>query len=264
VIGQTVAVPLIRDGGVNGVLAVSRARDADPFDELDLELITAVAAHTGLALQLSQTRTDSAELQRLADRDQIGGDLRQHVIHRLFNLGLGLQATAARITHPTQRAAVQKQISEVDAIIRDIRNVVFSLGVGSPEESPAVSLPEVDDPAAGPQRRTNRPAGPHPRRRCRIASPSRRTPQRWEVDLEARQWMQRWPGVWRERGRSALTASGGAAFYSGNRFGDAMNRLPVQPVRPHRQLPLVAWLFAAPHVLPRLVRSSPDVSRTTP
>jgi GAF domain-containing protein len=139
-IGQTVAVPLVRDGGVNGVngvLTVSRAPGADPFDDLDLDLVTAVAAHTGLALQLSRSRADSAELQRLADRDQIGDDLRQHVIHRLFNLGLDLQATAARITRPAQRDAVQSQISEVDAIIRDIRNVVFSLSAVPPDESPA-------------------------------------------------------------------------------------------------------------------------------
>ena len=138
-IGQSVAVPLIRDGVVNGVLTVSRAPDADPFDDLDLDLITAVAAHTGLALQLSKARTDNAELQRLADRDHIGDDLRQHVIHRLFNHGLELQAAANRITHPTQRAAVEKQITEVDAIIRDIRNVVYSLGTDSPEESHAAA-----------------------------------------------------------------------------------------------------------------------------
>jgi len=136
-IGQSVAVPLLRDGVVNGVLTVSRAPDADPFDELDLALVTAVAAHTGLALQLSQARTDSAELQRLADRDDIGDNLRQHVIHRLFNHGLELQVAAGRITQPAQRAAVEKQITEVDAIIRDIRNVVFALGGGPLRESPA-------------------------------------------------------------------------------------------------------------------------------
>jgi GAF domain-containing protein len=134
-----VAVPLLRDGVVNGVLTVSRAPDADPFDDLDLTLITAVAAHTGLALQLSQARTDTAELQRLADRDDIGNDLRQHVIHRLFHHGLQLQAAAGRITQPTPRAAVEKQITEVDAIIRDIRNVVFSLNGDPLRGSPAAA-----------------------------------------------------------------------------------------------------------------------------
>jgi len=136
-IGETVAVPLISDDVVTGVLTVSLAPGAEPFDDFDLDLITAVAAHTGLALQLSLARTDNAELQRLADREHIGDDLRQHVIHRLFNHGLELQTAAARIAQPAQRGAVQAQIAEVDAIIRDIRNVVFSLS--SPVGSAAVA-----------------------------------------------------------------------------------------------------------------------------
>ena len=155
-IGQTVAVPLIRDGAVNGVLTVSRAPDSDPFDDVDLDLITAVAAHTGLALHLSQARADSAELQRLADREHLGDDLRQHVIHRLFNHGLELQAAAAQITHRAPRTAVQKQVNEVDAIIRDIRNVVYSLNGSSPAESPA-NAPDRNRSPDHPARRTTSP-----------------------------------------------------------------------------------------------------------
>jgi GAF domain-containing protein len=154
-IGQTVAVPLVRDGVVNGVLTVSRAPDADPFDELDLDLVTAVAAHTGLALHLSQARTDTADLQRLTDRDHIGDDLRHHVIHRLFNHGLELQAAAVRITQPVPRAAVQQQISEVDAIIRDIRNVVFSLTTDTPQESPTTAPDRGSDSDRRAQRSTS-------------------------------------------------------------------------------------------------------------
>jgi GAF domain-containing protein len=134
VLGQTVAVPLMRDGGV---LTVSRTPGADPFDEVDLDLITAAAAHTGLALHLSQARTDNAELQRLADREQIGEDLRRHVIRRLFAHGLALQAAAARITRTAERVVVQTQIIEVDKIIGDIRRVVFALDGSASRESPA-------------------------------------------------------------------------------------------------------------------------------
>lgn len=155
-IGQTVAVPLIRDGVVNGVLTVSRAPDSDPFDDVDLDLITAVAAHTGLALHLSQARTDNAELQRLADREQIGDDLRQHVIHRLFHHGLELQTTVAKIAADVPRAAVQQQISEVDAIIRDIRNAVFSLHDNSPgEDSPAIEPDRGPNPDRQARRNTS-------------------------------------------------------------------------------------------------------------
>ncbi len=51
-IGETIAVPMIGEGGINGVLTVSRRPGDEPFDDLDRGLITAVAAHAGLALQL--------------------------------------------------------------------------------------------------------------------------------------------------------------------------------------------------------------------
>jgi GAF domain-containing protein len=132
-------VPLIRDGGISGVLTVSRAAGDEQFDDLDLDLVTAVAAHTALALQLSRIRADATRLQLLEDRQQIGDDLRQHVIHRLFNHGLELQASASRITHSATRDALHRQIAEVDAIIRDIRNVVFTLGDTSGAQSPAAA-----------------------------------------------------------------------------------------------------------------------------
>jgi GAF domain-containing protein len=141
-IGETVAVPLTgTDGSVNGVLSVSRAPGADPFEELDLDLVTAVAAHAGLALQLSRVRADAEQLHLLDDRQQIGDDLRQHVIHRLFRHGLALQSAASRSTDPLTRDAVQAQIDEVDGIIHDIRTAVFAL-------NPAWPVPADDPPTA--------------------------------------------------------------------------------------------------------------------
>jgi GAF domain-containing protein len=148
--GETVAVPLIgADDSIIGVLTVSRAPDAAPFDQLDLDLVTAVAAHAGLALHLSRARADAEQLHLLDDRQQIGEDLRHHVIHRLFLHGLALQSAASRSTDPLTRGAVQAQIDEVDAIIHDIRTAVFAL-------NPAWPVP-ADDPPTGPNIDT-----PHP------------------------------------------------------------------------------------------------------
>lgn len=142
-IGETVAVPLIgTDDSIIGVLTVSRGPDAAPFDQLDLELVTAVAAHAGLALHLSQVRADAEQLRMLDDRQQIGEDLRHHVIHRLFLHGLALQSAGSRSTDPLTRGAVQTQIDEVDAIIQDIRTAVFAL-------TPAWPV-ATDDESTGP------------------------------------------------------------------------------------------------------------------
>ena len=146
-IGETVAVPLIgADGSVNGVLTVSRAPGAEPFGRFDLDLVTAVAAHAGLALHLSRVRADAEQVHLLDDRQQIGDELRHHVIHRLFRHGLALQSAASRSTDPHTRLAVQAQIEEVDAIIHDIRTTVFALSPARPAPNRAdVST----DPDAG-------------------------------------------------------------------------------------------------------------------
>jgi GAF domain-containing protein len=138
-LGPTVAVPLTRDDIVEGVLTVSRAPGAHPFDDIDLELITAVAAQTSLALHLSRARADEFELQRLTDRESIGDDLREHVISRLFVHGLRLQGAATRTPGPALRTTVEQEVTEVDAIIRDIRDAVFALRPDTRQPNPATA-----------------------------------------------------------------------------------------------------------------------------
>ncbi|MEV0134150.1 GAF domain-containing protein [Dactylosporangium sp. NPDC050688] len=145
-IGETVAVPLIgADGKVNGVLSVSRDPGAEPFDQLDLDLVTAVAAHAGLALHLNRLRADTEQLHLLDDREQLGDELRHHVIHRLFRHGLELQSAASRTTDQRTSIAVRAQIDEVDAIIHDIRTAVFAFDRARPAGGgTAVADPNAD------------------------------------------------------------------------------------------------------------------------
>jgi GAF domain-containing protein len=139
--GETVAVPMIGEGGINGVLAVSRRPGDESVDDLDRGLITAVAAHAGLALQLAQVRRDKERLHLVEDRAQIAEDLRHRVIQRLFGHGLALQGTASRAVNRKLRSAIQAQIDEVDAIIRDVRAAVFSLD----PPPPAAATPAIAD-----------------------------------------------------------------------------------------------------------------------
>jgi GAF domain-containing protein len=144
-IGETVAVPLIgADDSVNGVLTVSRAPDTEPFDQLDKDLITAVAAHAGLALHLSQVRADAEQLHLFDDRERIGEDLRHHVIRRLFRHGLELQSAVSRSKEAPTRATVQTQIDEIDAIIHDIRTAVFALNHTEPTDDDPPSDQDAD------------------------------------------------------------------------------------------------------------------------
>ena len=129
------------DGNINGVLTVSRAPGDEPFDPLDLDLVATVAAHAGLALRLSQVRADTEQLHLFDEREQIGDDLRHRVIHRLFRLGLDLQATASRTTDRRARPAIQIQIDEIDAIIHDIRAAIYALSSDRTVDSVAEGRP---------------------------------------------------------------------------------------------------------------------------
>jgi GAF domain-containing protein len=139
-IGETMAIPMIGDG-VNGVLAVSRRPGHEPFDDLDRDLITAVAAHAGLVVHLTQVRRDNEQLRLIEDRAQIAEDLRHRVIQRLFGHGLALQATASRAANPQTRTAIESQIDEVDAIIRDIRAAIFTLNPPASEATTRADQP---------------------------------------------------------------------------------------------------------------------------
>lgn len=126
-IGETLAIPLQGNDRITGVLVCSRRPGSGGFDHLDREMICAIAAHAGLALELAEVRRDNENLRRLEDRARIAESLRQSVIQRLFQLGLKLQGAAARSVKPDVRDTIQEQVTEIDQIIADIRTAVFSL-----------------------------------------------------------------------------------------------------------------------------------------
>lgn len=126
-IGETLAIPLRGNDRIAGVLVCSRRPGSGGFDHLDREMICAIAAHAGLALELAQIRRENENLHRLEDRARIAESLRQSVIQRLFQLGLKLQGAAARAVKPDVRDTIQEQVIEIDQIIADIRTAVFSL-----------------------------------------------------------------------------------------------------------------------------------------
>ena len=126
-IGETLAVPFRGAHRVTGVLVASRRPGAGGFDHLDREMIRSIAAHAGLALELAAVRQDNETLRRIEDRAEIAENLRQQVIRRLFDHALTLQGAAGRATRTDLANTLHQQVGEVDAIIRDIREAIFSL-----------------------------------------------------------------------------------------------------------------------------------------
>ena len=125
--GPLVAVPLVSDLAVSGVLLVCRYPDGGPFDRVELEMLTAFGIQAALALQLAEARADNDRLRLVEERQHIGEDLQRRVVQRLFRLGLELQGVAGRTTDGQARETISAKVEEIDAVIREIRAAVFSL-----------------------------------------------------------------------------------------------------------------------------------------
>jgi signal transduction histidine kinase len=116
-----------------------------------------------LALQRAETQLAQRELEVLADRDRIARDLHDHVIQRLFAIGLGLQSTHRREKSPAQAVRLDDHIDQLHEVIQEIRTAIFDLQAG-PAESPQLRamLHELVTEIVGesPIRTTVRMSGP--------------------------------------------------------------------------------------------------------
>ncbi|HZT64209.1 MAG TPA: hypothetical protein VFA11_00320 [Acidimicrobiales bacterium] len=58
---------------------------------------------------------------------QVGEDLTDTVVRRLFSAGLGLQGLLSMIEIPAVRCRVEAVIDEIDLTIRDVRSAILDL-----------------------------------------------------------------------------------------------------------------------------------------
>lgn len=93
-------LPLRATDTVAGVLVAVRADGAQSFTAEQLDMAAAFADQAAVAWQLASSQRSVRELEILADRDRIARDLHDHVIQRLFAVGLSLQGTIPRAHSP--------------------------------------------------------------------------------------------------------------------------------------------------------------------
>ncbi|GAA4979421.1 two-component system sensor histidine kinase DosT [Pseudonocardia tropica] len=129
--GPVVAVPMRAASRVSGVLVARRAPGDPPFRPSEVPLLVSFADQAALALELGDKQRTQRELAVLADRDRIARDLHDHVIQRLFAVGLTLQGTLRRAGVDAAGAAVREQVGqavdELDRTVREIRTSIFDL-----------------------------------------------------------------------------------------------------------------------------------------
>ncbi|MEV6920636.1 GAF domain-containing protein [Amycolatopsis sp. NPDC051106] len=127
-LGPALAVRL-RSGSRSGaaVLLAIRAPGAARFDEQELQLVSAFADQAALALRDAESQAARRELDVVVDRDRIARDLHDHVIQRLFAVGLGIEGTRRRSAAPAVTARLTQHIDQLQDVIEEIRSAIFAL-----------------------------------------------------------------------------------------------------------------------------------------
>ena len=149
-------VPIRVRDKIYGNLYLTNRLDG-PFTQEDEDLVTALAATAGIAIdnarifaeqaslvgELAQARADSVRLELIEERNRIARDLHDHVIQRLFGTGLVLQSLVADA--PEQmRGKLGAQVDAIDAAIGEIRTAVFTLNSRPPSDRPAIRHQVLD------------------------------------------------------------------------------------------------------------------------
>lgn len=128
--GPALVLPLRAADTVAGVLVALRSADEQPFSDKQLDMMAAFADQAALAWRLATAQRQMREVEILTDRDRIARDLHDHVIQRLFAVGLTLQGAAPRASVPAVRESIYSSIDDLQEIIQEIRSAIFDLHAG--------------------------------------------------------------------------------------------------------------------------------------
>jgi signal transduction histidine kinase len=125
--GPALLLPLKTTDTVAGVLVAVGHVGGQPFSDEQLNTMAAFTDQAALAWQLATTQRRVRELDVLTDRDRIARDLHDHVIQRLFAVGLALQGTIPRSARPEVRQRISACIDDLQEVIQEIRTAIFDL-----------------------------------------------------------------------------------------------------------------------------------------
>jgi len=136
--GPVLTLPLRVGNSVVGLLTTIRALGMSPVDATGQTMMSAFADQAALALQMASTQRRMRELDVVSERDRIARDLHDHVIQRLFAVGLSLQSTVSRARSPEIKSRLMDTVNDVQSIVQDIRHSIFDLHSSTAAETPAL------------------------------------------------------------------------------------------------------------------------------
>lgn len=125
--GPALILPLRATNMIAGVLVALRRPGAQQFSAEQFDMMSGFANQAALAWQLATTQHQMRELGILTDRDRIARDLHDHVIQRLFAVGLALQGTVPRARSPEVQERISSSVDDLHDVIQEIRTAIFDL-----------------------------------------------------------------------------------------------------------------------------------------
>ena len=161
--GPALALPMGGGESSSGVLLALRSLGSSAFDEHQLQIVSSFADQAALALRQAESQAARRELEVLADRDRIARDLHDHVIQRLFAIGLAMHSTQRRAKAPAVAARLLDHVDQLHQVIQDIRVAIFDLqagGAGDPTLRSVLNEAITELTSDAPLRTTVRMSGP--------------------------------------------------------------------------------------------------------
>jgi PAS domain S-box-containing protein len=134
-LGPLLLVPITTSHGNDGVLGVVRLAGRAGFSPEEIRVVESFGQQAGLAVELDRAQNDREQLAILGDRERIARDLHDHVVQRLFAVGMALQAASHSIAEPVALERIGESIEELDATIRDVRSTIFSLALRTSDKT---------------------------------------------------------------------------------------------------------------------------------
>lgn len=128
--GPALVLPLRATDTVAGVLIALRPAGVRAFNAGELDMMAAFVDQAALAWQLATTQRRLRELDVISDRDRIARDLHDHVIQRLFAVGLALQGTIPRARTAEVQQRLSESVDDLQQVIQEIRTAIFDLHGG--------------------------------------------------------------------------------------------------------------------------------------
>ena len=120
-------VPVRVRGEVFGNLYLTDKTSAEVFTDVDEELVVALAAAAGVAIENARLHARVGEMAMLEDRERIAQDLHDTVIQRLFATGLLLQGAARLSQRPEVIERIEQAVEDLDLTVKHIRTAIFGL-----------------------------------------------------------------------------------------------------------------------------------------